>query len=96
MKRRAKAAQEGEEKTFGGSAIFGSAPEKKANKPLRRKEHQKTVRPAPLTNQMMYSLEVYLYNIAVASMQTAAKGGQLVELAASLAISVHTVARQQQ
>ena len=30
-KRRAKAAREGEEKPFGGSATFGAAPEKKAN-----------------------------------------------------------------
>ena len=30
-KRRAEAAREGEEKHFGGSAIFGAAPEKKAN-----------------------------------------------------------------
>ena len=35
-KRRAEAAREGEEKSFGGSAIFGAAPEKKANESLRR------------------------------------------------------------
>ena len=35
-------------------------------------------------------------NIAAAATQTAAKEGTLVELAASLAISVETVARQQQ
>ena len=40
-KRRAQAAREGKEKSFGGSAIFGAATEKKANKQLRRREHQK-------------------------------------------------------
>ena len=44
----------------------------------------------------MDSLEEYLDNIAAAAIQTAANGGPLVELAASLAISVDTVARQQQ
>ena len=45
---------------------------------------------------MLDSLEGYLYNIATAATQTVAKGGPLAELAASLAISVDTVARQQQ
>ena len=45
---------------------------------------------------MIYSLEGCLYNIAAEAMQTAANGGPLAELAASLAISVDTVARQQQ
>ena len=45
---------------------------------------------------MMDSLEGYLVNIAAAATQNAAKGGPLVELAASMAISVDTVARQQQ
>ena len=40
-------------------------------------------------------MEGYLVNIAVATTQTAAKGGSLAELAASLSISVETVARQQ-
>ena len=45
---------------------------------------------------MMDSLEGYLDNIAAAATQTAANGGTLAELAASLAISVDTVTRQQQ
>ena len=44
----------------------------------------------------MDSLEGYLDNIAAAAMQTAENGGPLTELAASLAISVDTVTRQQQ
>ena len=44
---------------------------------------------------MMESLEGYLDNIAAAATQTAANGGPLAELAASLAISVDTVSRQQ-
>ena len=43
----------------------------------------------------MDSLDGYLENIAAAATQTSAKGGPLVELVASLAISVDTVARQQ-
>ena len=45
---------------------------------------------------MIDSLEGYLDNIAAAATQTAANGGPLAELAASIAISVNTVARQQQ
>ena len=45
---------------------------------------------------MMDSLEGYLDNIAAAATQTAANGGPLTELAASLAISVDAVVRQQQ
>ena len=92
-KRRAEAAQEGEEKPFGGSAIFGAAP---ASEPLRRQEHQKTAGPALLTNQIMDSLEGNLDNIAVAATQTAENRGPLADFAASLAISVDTVARKQQ
>ena len=44
---------------------------------------------------MLDSLEGYLDNIAAAVIQTAANGGPLAELAASLAVSVDTVARQQ-
>ena len=44
----------------------------------------------------MESLEGYLDNITAAATQTAANGGPLAELAASLEISVGTVARQQQ
>ena len=43
----------------------------------------------------MDSIEGYLDNIVAADTQTAANGGPLAELAASLAISVDTVARQQ-
>ena len=94
-KRRAEAAREGEEKPFDGSAIFGAAPEK-ANGKLQRKEHKKTAGTPPLTNQMMDLLEGYLDNIEVAATKTAANGDPLAELAASLAISVDTVTRQQQ
>ena len=94
-KRRAEAAQEGEEKHFGGSALFGAAPEK-PNKQLRRQDHKKTAGTPQLTNQILDSLEGYLDNIASAATQTATNGGPLAELAAILAISVNTVARQQQ
>ena len=47
-----------------------------------------------MSNQMLDSLEGYLDNIAAAATKTAANGGPLVKLAASLAISVDTVARQ--
>ena len=45
---------------------------------------------------MMDSLEGYLNNIAATATQTADPGGPLAELADSLAVSVDTVARQQQ
>ena len=45
---------------------------------------------------MLDSLDGYLDNIAAAATKTVAKGGPLAELAASLAISIDTVARQQQ
>ena len=45
---------------------------------------------------MLESLKKYLDNIAGAATQTVAKGGPLAELAASIALSVDTVARQQQ
>ena len=48
-----------------------------------------------MSHQMMDSLEGYLDNIAAAATQTAANGGPLAELAASLAVSVGTFARQQ-
>ena len=44
---------------------------------------------------MLDLLESYLDNIAAAATQTAANGGPLEELAASLAVSVDTVARKQ-
>ena len=43
---------------------------------------------------MIYYLEGYLDNLAVAATQTAANGGPLADLSASLAVSVDTVARQ--
>ena len=49
-----------------------------------------------ITHQMMDFLEGYLNNIAAAATQTAYPGGPLAELAASLAVSVDTVAIQQQ
>ena len=45
---------------------------------------------------MVYSLEGYLDHIDTVDTQTAAKGGPIAELAASLEISVDTVVRQQQ
>ena len=93
-KRRAEAAREGEEKTFGGSALFGAAPEK-LNKQLRRQYHKKTVGNPQLTNQMLDLLEGYLDNISAAATKTASNGGSLAEFAASMAISVDTVARHQ-
>ena len=48
-----------------------------------------------MSNQMLDSLEGYLDNIAAAATQTAAMGTLLAELAASLAVSVDTVAHQQ-
>ena len=50
---------------------------------------------APMTIQMMDSLEGHLDNIDAVATQNVAKGGPLAELAASLAISVNTVAGQQ-
>ena len=48
-----------------------------------------------MSNQMLDSLEGYLDNIAAATTQTAAKRTPLTELAASLAVLVYTIARQQ-
>ena len=48
-----------------------------------------------MSHQMLYSLEVYLDNMAAAAMQTAATGTYIAELAASLSVLVDTVARQQ-
>ena len=45
---------------------------------------------------MMDSIEGYIENISTAATQIFAKGGPLAELAASLAISVDIVTRQQQ
>ena len=51
---------------------------------------------AQLTHHMMNSLEGYVNIIAAAATQTADQGGPLAELAASLAVSVDNVVRQQQ
>ena len=48
-----------------------------------------------MSHQMLDSLESYLDNIAAAATQTAATRTPLTELAASLAVLVDTVARQQ-
>ena len=48
-----------------------------------------------MSNHMLDLLEGYLDNIAAAATQTEANGGPLAKLAASLAVSVDTVARQQ-
>ena len=51
-----------------------------------------------MSNKMLDLLEGYLDNIATAAMQTADNGGplaELAELAASLLVSIDTVARQQ-
>ena len=47
-----------------------------------------------MSHQMLDYLEGYLDNIAAAATQTATTGGPLAELAASLEVSVDTVARQ--
>ena len=83
-KRRSEDAREGEEKPFGGSVTF------------RGTNNKTQTKGAQLTHQMMDSLKGYLNNIAAAATQTADPGGPLAELAASLAVSVDTVARQQQ
>ena len=48
-----------------------------------------------MSHQMIDSLEGYIDNIAAAAKQTAANFVPLAELAASLAVSVDRVARQQ-
>ena len=69
--------------------MFGATPEK-------RQDHKKAEGTPQLTNKMLDSLEGYLDNISAASTQTVENGGSLAELAASLEMSVDTVARQQQ
>ena len=87
VKRRSEAVREGEQKPFGGSAQFGPAPIEEKTAPERN--------PPQMSNQMLDSLEGYLDNIAEAATHTAATVTPLVELAASLAVSVDTVACQQ-
>ena len=96
MKRRAEAAQEVEGEPFFGSTVFGGPAEKKTNELQRRRGNTTSAGTSPLTNKIMDLLEGYLDNIAAVATQTVAKGIQLAELAASLEISVDTVARQQQ
>ena len=66
-----------------GPAPVGNEPEKTESNP------------PTMSHQMLDLLEGYLDNIAVAATQTAETGIPLVELAARLAVSVDTVARQQ-
>ena len=75
--------------------IVGSAVNE-AHGQLRRRGHTMYAGTFTLPNQMMDSIEDYLNIIAAAATQTVPKGGPLAELAARLAISVDTVARQQQ
>ena len=86
MKRRSEAAREGEQKPFGGSALFGVAPV--------GKEPEQNENTTTMSHQMLDSLEGYLDNITAATTQTAATGTALAELAASLAVLVDTFARQ--
>ena len=59
-----------------------------------KKEYPKQEGGPQMSHHMLDSLEGYLDNIAAAATQTASTGGPLAELAASLAVSVDTVARQ--
>ena len=68
-KRRSEASREGEQKPFGGSALFGVAPVR--NKPPKQKEAPK------MSHQLLDSLEGYLDNIAAVATQTAATGTPL-------------------
>ena len=72
---------------MGGSVV------NKSHGQIRRRGHTASVGLTQLSNQIMGSIEGYLDNISAATTQTVAKGGQLAELVASLAISVDTVAR---
>ena len=68
-------------------ALFGVAPVGK--EAPEQKEAPK------MSHQMLNSLEGYLYNITETATKTAETGTPLAGLAASLAVSVDTVARQQ-
>ena len=85
-KRQSEAAREREQKNFRGSALFGVAPV--GNKQPEQQEEQK------MSHQILDYLEGYLDNTATAATQKAAMGTPLAELAAILAVSVDTVARQ--
>ena len=80
--------REGEQKPFGGSAQFGTAPV--GNEPDKTESN-----PPKMSHKILDSFEGYLDNITAAATQTAATGTPLAESAASLALSVDTVARQQ-
>ena len=86
-KRRAEATREGEEKPFGGSALFGAA--------LVSQEKKNMEGTPQLLNQILDLLEGYLDNFVATATQMVANGDPLAELAASLAVSVDTVTRQQ-
>ena len=86
-KRRSEATREREHKPFGDSAMFGVDP-------VEKEQHKQEEAPQ-MSHQMIDSLEGYIDNIAEAATQTVANGGPLAELAASLAVYVDTVARQQ-
>ena len=86
-KRRSEAAGEGEQKPFGGSAQFGVAL-------VRNEPEEKQSNTPTKPHQILDSLEGYLDNITAAATHKAATGTPLTELAASLAVSVDTVARQ--
>ena len=80
--------KEGEQNIFGGSTQFGVAPV--GNEPEQKESNTPT-----MSHQMLDSLEGYLDNITAAATQTAATGTPLAELAASLAVLVDMVAREQ-
>ena len=62
--------------------------------PVRNEPEQNESNTPTMSHHMLDSLEGYLDNIAAAATQTVATGTPLVELAASLAVLVDTVARQ--
>ena len=86
-KRKSEATREGEQKPFGGSALFGVA--------TVRKEQPEQQEAPKMSHHMLSSLEGYINNITMGATQTADTGGPLAEIAASLAVSGYTVARQQ-
>ena len=80
--------ERGRTETFWGfSTVWTSARWKGTRKPESN--------PPTMSHQMLDLLEGYLDNIAASATQTAATGTPLAELAACLAVSVDTVARQQ-
>ena len=63
--------------------------------PVGNETEQKKSNTPTISHKMLYSLEGYLDNIAAAATQTAETHTPLAELAASLAVSVDMLARQQ-